>query len=191
MKRCKWAKKEVFWNYHDNEWGVPVYDDKVHFEFLILEGAQAGLSWETILKRRENYRKAFANFNPEKVAKFNSVDEKDLLQNKGIVRNKLKIKSAIKNAKVFLKIQNEFESFDNYIWGFVEFSQIVNYVKTVEEMPVNTSLSDEISKDLKKRGMSFVGSTIIYSYLQAVGIVDDHEVGCFRKDQNKSRNPNS
>lgn len=179
-KRCQWVedKDEVYQAYHDKEWGVPVHEDRKHFEMLILEGAQAGLSWETILKKRENYRLAFDGFDPERVAAYNEQDILRLLDNPGIVRNRLKIRSAVGNAHAFLQIQAEFGSFDAYIWKFVDGRVQVGGFKTLEEVPAKTALSDAISKDLKKRGMKFVGSTIIYSYLQAVGIVNDHTVDC-------------
>ena len=181
-KKCEWLDltKDYYIKYHDKEWGVPVHDDKKLFEFLILEGAQAGLSWNTILKKRENYRKAFDNWNCKKIAKYTSKKEQELLQNIGIVRNKLKIKSAIKNAQVFIEIQMEFGSFDNYIWAFVNNKQIVNKFERMKAIPSTTDLSDKISKDLKKRGMKFVGSTIIYAFMQAVGMVNDHQIACFR-----------
>lgn len=182
MKRCVWAEKTGYLDkkYHDEEWGVPVHDDRLLFEFLILEGAQAGLSWSTVLKKRENYRKAFDNFNVKKVAKYDEEKIQELLNNKGIIRNKLKIKSAIKNAKAYIKIQEEFETFDKYVWGFINNKPIINKWKKINEIPLNTEISDKISKDLKKRGFNFVGSTIIYAYMQAIGMVNDHEVSCFR-----------
>lgn len=181
-KRCAWVnmKNEIYIKYHDKEWGVPVHDDNKLFELLILEGAQAGLSWETILNKRENYRKAFDEFDVRKVSKYTEKKEKELLQNEGIIRNRLKIKSAIQNAKVFLKIQKKFESFDKYIWNFVEGKQIKYKFKYINKIPTKTELSDKISKDLKKQGMNFVGSTIIYAYMQAIGLVNDHEINCFR-----------
>ncbi len=165
--------------YHDNEWGRPVHDDRHLFEVLILDGAQAGLSWNTILNKRENYRKAFDNFNVKKVSKYGAKKVTELLGNAGIVRNKLKIASTIKNANVFMEIQKEFGSFDKYIWGFVSGKPILNTWKKTSDIPAKTDLSDEISKDLKKRGMSFVGSTIIYAILQTIGIVNDHSKDCF------------
>lgn len=182
MKRCEWVRDQpqIYLDYHDHEWGVPLHDDNKLFEFLILEGAQAGLSWLTILKKRENYRKTFDNFDPKKVSQYGEKKYAELMQNVGIVRNKLKIRSAINNAKVFLEIQKEFGTFDNYIWGFVNHKPIKNHFKSIKEIPAKTSLSDQISKDLKKRGMNFVGSTIIYAMMQAIGMVNDHEVGCFR-----------
>ena len=184
-KRCEWLNltKDYYIKYHDREWGVQVHDDKKLFEFLILEGAQAGLSWDTILKKRENYRKAFDNWDYEKISKYSEKQEQELLKNKGIVRNRLKIKSAIKNAKVFIAIQKEFGSFDTYIWDFVNNRQIVNNFERVEDIPSKTELSDKISKDLKKRGMNFIGSTIIYAFMQAVGIVNDHQIDCFRYNE--------
>ena len=183
IKRCEWTpiNNELYCKYHDEEWGIPVHDDKVLFEFLILEGAQAGLSWETVLKKRENYRKAFDKLDPKKIVKYDEKKIKELLNNTGIIRNKLKIRSTIKNAKVFLEIQKEFKSFDKYLWKFVNFKPINNKIKSMKEILPSTPLSDQISKDLKKRGMSFVGTTIIYAYLQAVGVVNDHQVDCFRK----------
>jgi len=166
--------------YHDEEWGTPLHDDNKLFEFLVLDGAQAGLSWRTILNKRQGYRKAFAKFDPKKVAKFNSNSVKKLLKNDQIVRNRLKIESAVKNAKAFLKIQNEFGSFDKYIWNFVGGKPIINKLKTLKEIPCRTEISDRMSKDLKMRGFSFVGTTIIYAFMQAAGLVNDHTIGCFR-----------
>lgn len=182
MNRCQWVPvdHESYILYHDTEWGVPVHDDQVLFEFLILEGAQAGLNWSTILKKREGYKKAFADFNPEKVARFSNKKCEQLLLNPNIVRNRLKVFSAVKNAKIFLEIQKEFGSFSNYLWTFVHDKPLQNYFKKLSDIPAKTNLSDTISKDLKKRGMSFVGSTIIYAYMQAVGIVNDHTIDCFR-----------
>ncbi|MCD4712520.1 MAG: DNA-3-methyladenine glycosylase I [Clostridiales bacterium] len=184
MERCAWVnpQNELYVKYHDEEWGVPVHDDIKHFEMLILEGAQAGLSWETILKKRENYRVAFDGFDPKIVASYDESKELELLKNEGIVRNKLKIKSAIRNAGVFIDIQNEFGSFDAYIWGFVHGNPIQNDFGSLKEMPAKTELSDKISGDLKKRGMNFVGSTIIYAYMQAIGLVNDHTNNCFKKN---------
>lgn len=181
-KRCQWIglKNPLYLKYHDEEWGAPVHDDKKLFAKLILDGAQAGLSWFTILKKRENYRKAFDNWDYRKIAKYGDKKINELLKNEGIVRNRLKIESAIKNAKVFIEIQKEFGSFDKYIWGFVDNKTIQNKFKKVSEIPARTELSDTISKDLKKRGMNFVGPTIIYAYMQAIGIVNDHTVDCFR-----------
>ena len=180
--RCSWANpnNQLYCQYHDEEWGFPEHDDNKLFEMLILEGAQAGLSWETVLKKRQNYREAFDGFDPKKVANYDEAKEAQLLQNEGIIRNRLKIKSAIRNAQAFLKIQQEFGSFDNYIWGFVNGKPIKNHFKTLSDLPAKTAISDQISKDLKKRGMNFVGSTIIYAFMQAIGMVDDHMVSCFR-----------
>lgn len=181
MERCPWpGKDEMYIKYHDEEWGVPVHDDRKHFEFLVLEGAQAGLSWATILKRRENYRKAYDNFDPAKVAKYDETKVAELLANAGIIRNRKKIESSINNARLFLEVQKEFGSFDNYIWSFVDHKPVINSWKTLSELPAKTELSDRISKDLKKRGFSFVGSTIIYAHIQAIGLVNDHLVSCFR-----------
>ena len=178
--RCAWATTELGVVYHDREWGVPQHDDRVLFEFLILEGAQAGLSWETILKKRENYRKAFANFDPKKVAKFDAKKVASLLKDPGIVRNKLKVAGAVKNAKAFLKVQEEFGSFDAYVWRFVGGKPIVNRWDKLKKVPARTAESDAMSKDLAKRGFTFVGSTICYAFMQAVGMVNDHEARCFR-----------
>jgi len=187
MKRCEWAKDELNIEYHDKEWGRPVHDDKKLFEMIILEGAQAGLSWSTILKRRKTYRKAFCDFDPIKVSKFTQKDINRLLKDEGIIRNKLKINSAINNAKQFLKIQKEFSSFDKYIWSFVNNKPIKNKYKKLSDLPATTSLSDKISKDLKNRGFNFVGSTICYAFMQAVGMVNDHTTNCF-KSQKKEKN---
>jgi DNA-3-methyladenine glycosylase I len=179
--RCPWCEgDELYRRYHDEEWGVAVHDDRKHFEFLVLESAQAGLSWSTILKKRENYRKAYRGFDPGIVARFGPPDTERLLKDAGIVRNRLKIESSINNAKRFLEIQEEFGSFDAYLWGFVGGRPMVNRWKTLSEIPANTELSDRISKDLKARGFRFVGSTIIYAHLQAVGVVNDHLTSCFR-----------
>lgn len=180
-KRCEWAgEKPHMVTYHDEEWGVPVHDDHLHFEMITLEGAQAGLSWDTILKKRAGYREAFANFDPEKVAQFDEAIQAELLQNSAIVRNRLKVASTIGNAKAFLEIQKEFGSFDAYIWGFVGGQPIRNSFKTLSDLPAKTDLSDRVSKDLLKRGFKFVGSTIVYAYLQAAGLVNDHIQDCFR-----------
>jgi len=173
-------------SYHDKEWGVPVHDDNHLFEVLILDGAQAGLSWNTILNKRENYRRAFDNFNVKKVAAYDSDKIEKLLQDEGIVRNKLKINSAIRNAKVFLEIQKEFGSFDEYIWRFVDGKPIKNRRTQMSDIPATTELSDAISLDLKNRGMNFVGSTIIYAVMQSIGLVNDHEIGCFRYNELES-----
>lgn len=181
--RCSWANpnNELYLKYHDEEWGVAVHDDRVLFEFLILEWAQAWLSWETVLKKRENYRAAFDSFDYEKIAEYWENKIQELLQNEGIIRNKLKVRSAVKNAKAFIEIRKEYGSFSEYLWRYVDNKQIVNMPKTLSDVPVSTELSDTLSKDLKKRGMSFVGTTIMYAYLQAVGVVDDHTVDCFCK----------
>ncbi len=179
--RCPWCISfDQYIEYHDQEWGVPVHDDKIHFEFLILEGAQAGLSWSTILKKREGYRKAFADFDPEKVARFTEKRLEKILLDPSIVRNRLKVYAAVTNAKHFLTIQKEFGSFDAYIWQFVNNTPIVNRWKTMKEVPASTKESDALSKDLKKRGFKFVGSTVIYAHMQACGLVNDHLVDCWR-----------
>ena len=180
--RCSWAGlgKPYYLIYHDEEWGVPVHDDQLHFEFLILEGAQAGLSWDTILRKREGYRKAFDQFNPEIVARYDQEKLESLRQDAGIVRNRIKIKSAVQNAQVFLNIQKEFGSFDSYIWQFVNDKPIINAWKNMAEIPATSPESDALSKDLKKRGMNFVGSTIIYAHMQATGMIMDHTTDCFR-----------
>jgi len=181
--KCAWCMgSEMMQEYHDAEWGFPKHDDTQHFEFLILEAAQAGLSWSTILKRRGGYKKAFAHFDPAKVSKFDGKTIEKLMKDKGIIRNRLKITAVINNAKPFIAIQKEFGSFDKYIWGFSDGKQIVNNIRATKDIQAKTALSDIISADLKKRGFSFVGSTIIYSHLQAVGVVNDHENLCFRKD---------
>lgn len=180
IQRCGWAKTDLSIAYHDEQWGVPTHDDCVLFEFLILEGAQAGLSWETILKKRENYRAAFAQFDPAVVARFGKRDIARLLNDAGIVRNRLKIESSISNAKQFLAVQHEFGSFDDYLWRFVNGSAIINRRKALQDVPATTVESDMMSKDLKKRGFRFVGSTICYAYMQAMGLVNDHTVDCFR-----------
>ena len=176
--RCGWAKGEKDILYHDTEWGVPSYDDGYIFEMLILEGFQAGLSWNTILQKRENFRKAFDNFDYKKIAKYDEKKLNELMQNEGIIRNKLKINSTVTNAVSFMKIQKEFGSFSDYIWGFTDKKRIINKWKDLSEVPATTELSDKISKDLKKRGFKFIGSTIIYSFLQAIGIIDDHLASC-------------
>ncbi|WP_228550549.1 DNA-3-methyladenine glycosylase I [Endozoicomonas sp. OPT23] len=177
--RCSWCTDDpLYIQYHDEEWGVPCHDDQKLFEFLILEGAQAGLSWITILKRREGFRKAFAGFDVKKVAKFSEDDIERLLQDEGIIRNRLKVNSAITNAKAFIKIQKEFGSFDEYIWSFVGDEPIRNQWQSMSDVPVTTPESDAMSKDLKKRGFKFVGSTICYAYMQAMGMVDDHLISC-------------
>lgn len=178
--RCGWARNPLAEAYHDAEWGVPIHDDRKIFEFIVLEGAQAGLSWDTILRKREAYRRAFDGFDPAKVARYGARKVAALLANPGIVRNRLKVESAVRNASAFLRVQEEWGSFDAYIWGFVDGRPIVNRWKALREIPARTSLSDAISKDLKKRGFSFVGSTIVYAHLQATGVVNDHVVSCFR-----------
>jgi DNA-3-methyladenine glycosylase I len=179
--RCEWAGGDpLMQRYHDEEWGVPKHDDRRLFEDLVLDGAQAGLSWMTILRKRENYRQAFDNFDPVKVAAYDAAKIEALLGNAGIIRNRQKINSAIKNAHAFLKVQDEFGSFDAYIWGFVDGRPIQNSRQTMSELPAKTELSESISKDLKRWGFSFVGPTIIYAFMQAVGLVNDHTVDCFR-----------
>lgn len=188
MKRCFGSKEgqELYAKYHDEEWGVPVHDDRTLFEFLILEGAQAGLNWFTILRRREGYREAFKNFDPVKVAAMTDEELESLRQNEKIIRNKLKIYSARTNAKVFLDIQKEFGSFDTFLWAFVGNNPIINQFKSFEEVPVNTEISDRLSKELKRRGMKFVGTTIMYAYMQAVGMVDDHLTYCWKRNRSSS-----
>jgi len=178
--RCSWAKKELIIRYHDCEWGVPQHDDRVLFEFLVLEGAQAGLSWDTILRKRENYRAAFDNFDPETISRYDQRKIDSLLRDEGIVRNRLKILSGVKNAKAFLQVQKEFRSFDRYMWQFVGGKPRVNRLRTLSQVLSHTPESDLMSKDLKKRGFTFVGSTICYAFMQAVGMVNDHLVTCFR-----------
>ena len=182
--RCEWAGSDpLYIQYHDQEWGVPVHDDCTLFEFLVLEGAQAGLSWITILRRRENYRQAFDNFDPQKVARYNPAKIKRLLQDPGIIRNKLKVNSAVQNAQAFLRIQEEFGSFNQYIWEFVDHRPIINTWTQMNQIPASTPLSETISKDLKQRGFNFVGPTIVYAHMQAIGMVNDHVVSCFRYKQ--------
>jgi len=183
IQRCTWPTDELYCCYHDIEWGVPLHDDQKLFEFLILEGAQAGLSWHTILKRRDNYRAAFDQFYPQKVARYSSVKVTKLLNDPGIIRNKLKIASAIQNAKAFLKVQEEFASFDAYIWRFVDGAPKINRWKSTKEIPARTEISDRLSKDLQQHGFNFVGSTICYAHMQATGMVNDHLVSCFRHKQ--------
>jgi len=180
-RRCGWCGTDpLYVRYHDEEWGVPVHDDRTHFEFLILEGAQAGLSWITILRKREYYREAFAGFDPERVARYTRRDVARLLRNPGIVRNRLKVEGAVRNARAFLEVQEEFDGFDAYVWRFVDGRPIVNRWKTLKQVPATTKESDALSKDLRKRGFTFVGSTIVYAHMQAVGMVNDHLVDCFR-----------
>lgn len=182
--RCAWClKDQLYRDYHDQEWGVPVYDDRTLFEFLILEGVQAGLSWHTVLKKRENYRQAYADFDPVKIARFDATKVEELLQNAGLVRNRLKIAASITNAQRFLEVQQEFGSFASYIWDFVGGKPLVNHYESLAEVPATTAISDRISKDLKKRGFKFVGSTIIYAHMQATGMVNDHLVSCFRHQE--------
>ena len=176
--RCGWAKGEKDILYHDTEWGVPSHDDRYIFEMLILEGFQAGLSWNTILQKRENFRKAFDNFDYRKMAEYDEMKLNELLKNEGIIRNRLKINSTVTNARAFMKVQEEFGSFAKYIWNFTDNKRIINKWKELSEVPPTSELSDKISKDLKKRGFKFVGSTIIYSFLQAIGIIDDHLINC-------------
>jgi DNA-3-methyladenine glycosylase I len=181
--RCGWATTDLNIPYHDREWGVPQHDDQVLFEFLVLEGAQAGLSWDTILRKRENYRAALDNFDPKKISRYNQSKLDSLMRNEGIIRNRLKILSAVKNAKAFLEVQSEFGSFDRHVWQFVGGKPRVNAVKSLSGLPSSTAESDALSKDLKKRGFTFVGSTICYAFMQAVGMVNDHVVTCFRYRQ--------
>ncbi|BFH68706.1 DNA-3-methyladenine glycosylase I [Paenibacillus dendritiformis] len=190
IKRCAWVKENepLYREYHDKEWGIPVYDDRILFEMLCLEGAQAGLSWWTILQKRENYRKAFDDFDAEKIVHYTDEKLQSLLNNKGIVRNKLKIQSVVTNAKAFLTIQKEHGSFSGYIWSFLENSPIVNRWESVKEVPVSNEISDRMSRSLKKDGFSFIGSTICYSYMQAVGMVNDHTLDCFCHPSRHSRN---
>jgi DNA-3-methyladenine glycosylase I len=189
--RCGWPSDELSILYHDREWGVPQYDDRVLFEFLILEGAQAGLSWDTILRKRENYRAAFDGFDAKKIARYDHHKTQRLLRNEGIVRNRLKVASAIRNAKVFLAVQKEFGSFDAYIWQFVGGKPLVNAWRLGQRVPAHTSESDAMSKDLKKRGFNFVGSTICYAFMQATGMVNDHAVECFRYPRSRASSPSA
>ncbi len=186
--RCPWVdlKKSDYVDYHDKEWGVPVHDDRLLFEFLTLESAQAGLSWYTVLRKRENYRRVFDNFNPEKVAAFGDDQIEALMLDKGIIRNRLKLNAAVSNARFFLKIQDEFGSFDDYIWRFVDGKPIVNVLKTMSDYPTNSAESDALSKDLRQRGFKFVGSTICYAHMEATGMVNDHLIGCFRHKECKA-----
>ena len=183
-KRCPWSdSSELYRNYHDKEWGVPVHDEKKHFEFILLESSQAGLSWITILKKRDNYRTAFDDFDYEKIALYDETKVLQLMENTGIIRNERKIRASITNAQAFVRIQKEFGSFDRYIWGFVNFSPVINYFETLSEIPVKTELSDKISADMKKRGFTFFGSVICYAHMQAIGIVNDHLTCCFRHQE--------
>jgi len=180
ISRCPWPSDDLMVRYHDTEWGVPVHDDRLLFEYLILEGAQAGLSWNTVLKKRENYRAAFDNFEAEKIARYGDKKIVELLADAGIIRNRLKIHATIQNAKSFLKVREEFGSFDAYLWRFVGGQPVINHRKSMKEVPARTELSDVISKDLLKRGFKFVGSTICYANMQAIGMVNDHLIICFR-----------
>ena len=182
--RCGWCKGNPLYEaYHDEEWGVPVKDDNTLFEFLVLETFQAGLSWITVLKKRENFREALDNFDYKKIATYNKKKKNSLLENPGIIRNKLKVNATITNAQAFMDVQKEFGSFAKYIWGFVDGTPIKNKIKNYKDAPANTTLSDTLSKDLKKRGFKFVGSTVIYAQMQATGMVNDHEINCFRYDE--------
>ncbi len=183
MKRCEWSTSDLSITYHDEEWGVPVHDDRTLFEFLILEGAQAGLSWETILKKRDNYRRVFDEFDARKIAKYGQKKVDALLADPGIVRNKLKVAATIQNAKSFLEVQNEFGGFDAYVWGFVDGAPKKNAWRALKEIPAETAESKAMSKDLLKRGFKFVGPTICYAYMQATGMVNDHTVDCFRYNE--------
>ena len=181
IEKCGWCKgSELYEKYHDEEWGVPVWDDKKQFEFLVLESAQAGLSWITILKKRANYKLAYDDFDVVKVSNYDEMKVEELLQNSGIIRNQLKIRASINNAKQFIAIQKEFGSFCNYLWGFIDKKPIINSWKSLKEVPATTDLSDKIAKDMKKRGFKFLGSTIIYAHLQATGLINDHTTNCFR-----------
>jgi len=180
LKRCAWAKNPLAVAYHDREWGVPVRNERTLFEFLILEGAQAGLSWDTILKKRAAYRKAYAGFDPAKVARFDAKKKRALLKDAGIVRNRLKVEASVANAKAFLAVQKEYGSFARYAWGFVGGKPLVGRRRSLRDVPARTGLSDALSKDLKKRGFRFVGSTIVYAFMQATGLVNDHTMDCFR-----------
>lgn len=189
ISRCGWVTDDpLYIQYHDHEWGVPIYANRLLFEFLSLEGAQAGLSWLTILRRRDSYRSCFDNFDPNKIACYDNKKIADLLANSGIIRNKLKITSVVENAKAYLQVQEEWGSFSNYIWKFVNGKPVQNHWKTYNQVPTCTPISDRMSKDLKKRGFKFVGSTICYAYMQAVGMVNDHTVDCFRYQDNLIKN---
>lgn len=181
--RCYWAKNDLAIHYHDTEWGMPLHDDRRLFEFLILEGAQAGLSWDTVLAKRENYRKAFDDFDAEKIALYDEQKCAELLQNQGIIRNRLKIASVVRNAKCYLEVVKEFGSFDKYIWSFTGSKPIKNAWESLSQIPASTPISDAMSKDLKRRGFNFVGSTIMYAFMQACGLVNDHLVSCFRYNE--------
>ncbi len=191
INRCGWSISDpLMIDYHDNEWGVPVHDDRKHFEMIVLDGAQAGLSWQTVLRKRESYREAFDGFDPTKVAGYDERKIETLLNNPGIIRNRLKVNSAVVNAKAFLEVTEEFGSFDKYIWQFVGRRTIHNEWKSLKELPAKTSVSDAMSKDLKKRGFNFVGSTICYAYMQAAGMVNDHTTECFRYKELRRMSPN-
>jgi len=184
VNRCSWANyNDAMKEYHDKEWGTPVHDDQLLFEFLVLEGAQAGLSWNTILQKRENFRKAFDKFDYNKIVKYNKQKVEDLLNNKGIIRNRLKIEAVIANASAYIEVQKEFDTFDKYIWQFVNNKPRINKFKTLEELPAKTEQSEQMSKDLKKRGFKFIGPTICYAFMQAVGMVNDHVQDCFRYEE--------
>lgn len=184
IQRCGWCEGDALYEkYHDTEWGVPLYDDQKLFEFLILETFQAGLSWITVLKKRENFRTAFDHFDYNKIVQYNDIKFQELIQNKGIIRNRLKIKAAITNAQAFLKVREEFGNFSDYIWRFVNGKPIKNQISNYNQLPANTPLSDTISMDLKKRGFKFVGRTVVYAHMQAAGMVNDHETSCFRYDE--------
>jgi DNA-3-methyladenine glycosylase I len=186
MKRCEWCENDdLYIKYHDEEWGVPVHDDIKHFEFLILEGVQAGLNWLMILKKRENYRRAYDNFDPSKIARYNVNKIEELMENKGLIRNRRKIEASVVNAIRFLEIQDDFGSFDRFIWNYVDDKPILNSWRDISEIPSRTKLSDEMSNDLKGSGFKFVGSTIIYAHMQAIGLVNDHIVDCFRYNELK------
>lgn len=181
MERCLWCGTDpLYVKYHDEEWGVPVHDDRKHFEFLVLESMQAGLSWYIVLRKRENFRKAFAGFDPEKVAAFDQKKVEELVQDAGIIRNRAKILAAINNAARFLEVKKEFGTFDNFFWSFVEYKPVINNWENLSQLPASTSLSDLISKDLKSRGFKFLGTTVIYAHMQAIGLINDHLIGCFR-----------
>lgn len=184
MNRCPWCGTDpLYVKYHDEEWGVPVHDDIRHFEFLVLESMQAGLSWYIVLKKRENFRKAFAGFDPEKVAVFDEKKIESLVQDAGIIRNIAKINSAVNNARRFLEVQEQYGSFDQYIWGFVNHQPVINHWQELSHLPASTPLSDQVSKDMKQRGFKFLGTTVIYAHMQAIGMVNDHLIGCFRWKQ--------
>ena len=186
LNRCGWCEgDELYEAYHDNEWGVPVYDDDTIFEFLILETFQAGLSWITVLRKRENFREAFDNFDYKKIANYSEEKIEELLQNPGIIRNKLKVRATVTNAKAFMEVQKEFSSFSKYIWDFVDGDPIQNEVEDYKNAPATTDISDKLSKDLKKKGFKFVGSTVLYAHMQATGMVNDHEISCFRHSEVK------